>query len=158
MELKLFLDCDGVLANFNKKFHSVFGMEPEDFRKKFGPKVFWLKIKAYDNFFASLDLMPDAMELFNAVEHLKPTILTGCPWGNWAQPQKLAWRDKYFPHTEMICTNSRDKRNSMVDGKLNILIDDLEKFKHLWEEQNGVFILHKNAKDSILELKSHVKL
>lgn len=155
-KIKVFLDCDGVLADFNGRFKNIFGMEPEEFRKTFGPKIFWLKIKSCDNFFGSLDLLPDAMELYNSVKHLNPSILTGCPWGNWSQPQKLYWRDKYFPGVEMICTTSKNKREYMLKDVKNILIDDLEKFKHLWEERGGVFILHSNAEASILELSKHI--
>jgi len=30
------------------------------------------------------------MDLFEAVAPMRPVILTGCPRGGWAQPQKLA--------------------------------------------------------------------
>ena len=41
--------------------------------------------------------MPDAMELFEAVRHLDPIILTGLPRGNWAADQKVRWAAQYFP-------------------------------------------------------------
>lgn len=33
--------------------------------------------------------MPDGRELWGGVESLRPTILTGLPMGNWAEPQKV---------------------------------------------------------------------
>lgn len=37
-----------------------------------------------------LDWMPDGRELWDGVAHLQPTILTGLPMGNWAEPQKVS--------------------------------------------------------------------
>ena len=95
--------------------------------------------------------MPDARELFEAVEHLGPVILTGLPLGDWAEPQKRAWGAKHFPHTSMICCLSKDKRNHMQSG--DILVDDFLKYKHLWEEAGGIFVHHTSAKSSIEALK-----
>lgn len=38
---------------------------------------------------ANLDWMPDGRELWEGVESLQPTILTGLPMGKWAEPQKV---------------------------------------------------------------------
>ena len=90
------------------------------------------------------------MELFEAVRHLDPIILTGLPRGNWAADQKVRWAAKYFPGTKIITTMARDKRNHAKEG--DVLVDDQDRHRHLWEEMGGVFIHHKSATQSLEEL------
>jgi hypothetical protein len=86
----LFLDLDGVLADFDAGAHMVLGMSPKAFEEKHGRREFWRRLAGAKAFYATLPLMPDAMLLFEAVKHLEPTILTGLPLGNWAAPQRCA--------------------------------------------------------------------
>lgn len=149
--MQLFLDCDGVLADFETYAETIFGLPPRSFEEKFGTKRFWVDLQSHEGFFEKLPLMPDAKELFESVEHLNPVILTALPVGIWAEPQKRAWGAKHFPNTKMICCMARDKKIYMQPG--DILIDDWPKYKHIWEEAGGIFILHTSAKDSIAKLK-----
>ena len=48
---------------------------------------------------------------------------------------------------------ARDKRNHAREH--DVLVDDQDKHRHLWEEIGGVFIHHKNARQSIEELKAY---
>ena len=92
------------------------------------------------------------MELFCAVRHLNPVILTGLPRGNWAADQKVRWAAEYFPGTRIITTMARDKRNHAREG--DVLVDDQERHRHLWEEV-GEFIHHTSARDSIDQLRAY---
>ena len=149
--MQLFLDCDGVLADFDTYAEKIFGLPPRKAEAELGQERFWAPLQSHEGFYEKLPLMPDARELFEAVEHLNPIILTGLPVGEWAEPQKRAWGRKYFPHTTMICCMSKDKRNHMKPG--DVLVDDWPKYKDLWEEAGGIFVLHTSAKDSIAKLK-----
>jgi hypothetical protein len=40
-EYKVYLDMDGVLADFDQRFRDLSGMEPRDFENKYGKKAFW---------------------------------------------------------------------------------------------------------------------
>jgi len=153
MQVKLFLDCDGVLADFDKRFFELAGEPSRGFEDKYGAKEFWKIIAKDENFFENLDLLPGAQELYDAVKHLNPPILTGIPHGDWAQPQKLRWRDKHFPEAEMICCPSRDKFKHMEEGKLNVIIDDWAKHQHIWENNEGIFILHTSVEESLDQLR-----
>lgn len=149
----VYLDCDGVLADFDKAASTIFGMPPKVFERRFGPGLFWKKLANTPDFFATLDLMPDAMELFDAVRHLDPVILTGLPRGNWAEPQKRHWARQHFPGVEVITTSAALKREHCHPG--DALVDDRDKHRHLWEEAGGIFIHHKDARSSIAALKAH---
>jgi hypothetical protein len=95
--------------------------------------------------------MPDAMELYAAVRHKNPIILTGMPRGNWAEPQKRRWAERHFPGVPVITTMAALKHEHRQGG--DVLVDDRENHRHLWEQEGGVFIHHKDAKTSIAELR-----
>jgi hypothetical protein len=45
---------------------------------------------------------------------------------------------------------AREKHLHMEKG--DVLVDDRENHRHLWENAGGIFIHHKNARDSIAQL------
>lgn len=148
---QLYLDCDGVLADFDAGAAAVLGMAPRAYEKRHGIGRFWKGLANASDFYFNLPLMPDAMELFGAVKHLDPVILTGLPLGGWAADQKVRWAARHFPGTRIITTMARDKRNHAREG--DVLVDDQVKHRRLWEEVGGVFIHHTGAKASIAALR-----
>jgi hypothetical protein len=91
-----------------------------------------------------------ALDLFAAVRHLDPIILTGLPLGKWAAPQKVRWAAEHFPGTRIITCMARDKRNHAREG--DVLVDDMLKYQHLWEESGGVFVHHRNVDETLAAL------
>ena len=148
---QLYLDCDGVLADFDKGAKSILGLPPRAYEKRHGIGRFWQKLATAPDFYFSLPLLPDAMELFEAVKHLHPVILTGLPRGNWAADQKIRWAAQHFPGTRIITTMARDKRDHAKEG--DVLVDDQLRHRHLWEEVGGIFVHHKSAAGTIEELR-----
>jgi 5' nucleotidase, deoxy (Pyrimidine), cytosolic type C protein (NT5C) len=149
----IFLDCDGVLADFDGGARRVFGMHPTDFERRFGLKRFWAKLASTPDFFANLDVLPDALELFEAVRHKNPVILTGLPRGAWAEPQKRRWAERHFPGIQVITTTAALKREHCRPG--DALVDDRDKYRKLWERAGGIFIHHRNAAKSNELLRQH---
>jgi len=147
---RLFLDADGVLADFDLSARRLLGMTPKEFIAKHGRGTFWKRLAKAPNFYASLPEMPDARVLFDAVKHLKPTILTGLPIGNWAAPQKVKWAAEHFPGVPIITCMARDKHKHMHPG--DVLVDDREKHRPAYEEAGVVFVHHRNAEDSLRQL------
>ena len=146
----LFLDCDGVLADFDAGATALLGMGPRAFEERHGKREFWRRLAKARDFYATLPLMPDATELFEAVEHLRPTILTGLPLGNWAAPQKVRWAAEHFPGVPIITCMARDKYRYMQPG--DVLVDDSPTHRAVWENAGGLFILHRSARASLDEL------
>jgi len=95
--------------------------------------------------------MSDARILFDAVEQLRPTILTGLPLGNWAAPQKLRWAAAHFPGVPIITCMARDKYRHMEKG--DVLVDDREDHRARWEDAGGIFVHHVTARQSLSELE-----
>jgi hypothetical protein len=150
---QIYLDCDGVLADFDKGAAAIFGMSPTAFEKRRGLGAFWKALATAPDFFDQLEPMPDAFELFEAVRAHNPIILTGLPRGNWAEPQKRRWAERHFPGVEVITTSAALKREHCHPG--DALVDDRPKYRSLWEEAGGVFIHHTSAAASIAALKAH---
>ncbi|MGQ0560180.1 MAG: hypothetical protein ACT4OE_11490 [Sphingosinicella sp.] len=153
---QLYLDADGVLADFDKGAIAVLGLRPREYEQRHGLGRFWARLAKASDFYFGLPLMDDAMALFEAVKHLEPVILTGLPRGNWAADQKVRWAAKHFPGTRIITTMARDKRNHAKEG--DVLVDDQERHRHLWEEVGGVFIHHHDAKRTLAELARYFPL
>lgn len=147
---RLFLDADGVLADFDQGARRLLGMEPTAFGAKHGRREFWRRIANAKNFYGSLPEMPDARLLFDAVRHLKPTILTGLPLGKWAAPQKVQWAAEHFPGVPIITCMARDKAKHMHPG--DVLVDDRENHRAAYEAAGVVFVRHKNAAESLRTL------
>ena len=146
----LFLDLDGVLADFDAGAKAVLGMSSRDFEARHGKREFWRRLARAKDFYATLPLLPDAMVLFEAVRHLEPTILTGLPLGDWAAPQKVRWAARHFPGTKIITTMARDKYKHMTG--MDVLVDDRADHRDKWEAAGGIFIHHGSARDSLRRL------
>ena len=150
---KLFLDADGVLADFDAGARDLLGgMTPRQFEARYSKREFWRWLANHPDFYATLPLMADARLLFDAVEHLKPTILTGLPLGNWAAPQKVRWAAEHFPGTPIITCMARDKYRYMEPG--DVLVDDREDHRSKWEDAGGIFIHHRSARESLAALSA----
>jgi hypothetical protein len=148
--MQLFLDCDGVLADFDRGAQQVLGLPPRAFQKRHGLPEFWKRLAKAGGFYARLPLLPDAMKLFDAVRHLDPVILTGCPRGGWAEAQKERWAEQHFPGTRIITCMAVDKRHHARAG--DILVDDTLRHRHLWEQADGTFVHHRSADQTLAEL------
>jgi hypothetical protein len=149
-EPRLFLDADGVLADFDEGAKRLLGMYPREYERKHGRGAFWKRLANANNFYGTLPEMADARRLFDAVKHLKPTILTGLPLGNWAAPQKVEWAAAHFPGVPIITCMARDKHKHMKPG--DVLVDDRENHRAAYEAAGVVFVHHQNAEDSLRQL------
>lgn len=152
MRRRIYLDCDGVLADFDRGAQDILGLPPAAFEKRYGLGEFWKRLATAPAFFENLQPLPDAFELYEAVRHRDPVILTGLPRGAWAEPQKRRWAARHFPDVEVITTAAALKREHCHPG--DVLVDDREKYRRLWEAAGGVFVHHRNARSSIAELRA----
>jgi hypothetical protein len=149
-ERQLYLDCDGVLADFDRGAERLLGVPPRDFEARHGRARFWDRLAQAPEFFFHLPLMPGATELFAAVRHLHPIILTGLPRGNWAAAQKVRWAAQHFPGTKIITCLAADKRRHCAQG--DVLVDDTLKYRQRWEDAGGIFIHYRSVDQALEEL------
>lgn len=156
--MQVFLDCDGVLADFDKFASEILGIHPREYeRQKHNDAELWERLYAVEDYFFKLPKMPDADTLVAGVEEMgfEPVILTGVPskeGSDWAIDQKTRWAAVHFPHLSIICCKSKDKFMHMLPGDHNVLIDDWDKHMKTWQDAGGTFILHTSAEKSLEEL------
>lgn len=157
MNTRLYIDLDGVMADFDKYFLQEFGVESQ----KLDDPTLWKWINGHGNFFRNLPLCEGALEFFRSVEHLNPTILTACPKSNYAVAavQKRQWVYEHLSKdvTVIPMMGGKNKRLFM-HAPGDILIDDFEKNCIPWAEHGGIAILHKDFESTRdnLNLALHV--
>lgn len=148
---QIFLDCDGVLADFDRAAERLFHMTPRNAEEKFGRGVFWRRIRSAGHFYRNLSLAADAMELYRAVAHLNPIILTGVPIGGWAEEDKIAWAAEHFPGVPIVTCKAKEKFMHVRHAG-DVLVDDYLKYKQQWEDAGGFFVHHISARGTVIQL------
>jgi hypothetical protein len=150
--MKVFLDCDGVLADFDRVAFDLCGKTPRLAEDKAEAAKIWKALRGQPDFFFMLPKMHDADILVQGVRALgfDPVILTGVPLWEEAEEQKLCWGREHFPSLKMVTCRSSEKSLQCERG--DVLIDDWDRYKSNWENSGGVFILHKSAEESLKAL------
>ena len=147
---QVFVDLDGVLVDFDAGYEKAFGVRPDKVRDN----VDWNLVRSVPGFYAGLPPMEDALQIWSFVVQLKrkPIILTGVPKSiPVAADEKRAWCARYLgDDIQVVTCFSREKCLHMQPG--DVLIDDWDKYRHLWLAAGGRFVLHRSAESSIDEL------
>jgi len=146
---------DGVLADFDTHYEDVFGVQVS----KAKDDVDWAKVGAHPNFYLNMPPFYDTDELWNYVQRYNPIILTGIPRPESvpeAADNKRAWIRKCLdPDVEVVCCRSREKCRYAKDS---VLVDDWDRYRHLWVGRGGIWITHISANQTIKELDAIMKL
>lgn len=140
---QLFLDLDGVFADFDSLVKANWGWDRDPMRDTIPNDVFWNTLRTYKGrLFQDLKPMPYAKDLWEALSHYKPVILTGVARSILGCVEdKLAWVAKYVdPDVPVICATSRNKWKYAKPG--DVLLDDSPKYEELWTKAGGVWITH----------------
>lgn len=167
--MKVFLDMDGVLADFVRGYREHVGICIKVMNKMYDDNVYpdrnhvWEKTRD-GNFWKSLPKMPEADIIIETVfSHWHENdinILTApvrcdpsCP------TQKLEWVKAHTnikPENFNAVHRSRKKEFACVGGKPNLLIDDHEKNIAEWREAGGIGIEHYDINKTLEQIKQIV--
>lgn len=151
----VWVDSDGVLADFNERWFQFFDEDAEKMRERMTKKELWNFVKEIDfHFFERLKKLSGSNELIRGIERFgfSPIVLTGSPTYR-GYPQKVRWFKEHFPDLPVIVCKSKEKHLFCKPG--DILIDDRTKYKHLWEEAGGIFITYTDWRSALNELKQY---
>ena len=148
---EVFVDMDGVLADFFGEWQKLIGKGWRDVKgKAIEPALQAIRDK--DDFWLSLPLTANAKPLLNLIKDVKGsyTILSAPLAGDKkAEPHKREWIKKnlsFFPPKNIIITADKQKYATQSDGTPNILIDDFGSNISKWEASGGVGFKHKDHK------------
>ena len=157
---KVYLDMDGVIANFDKRFKDISGMSPKEFESKYGTKEFWNLIDE-DNkisFWVGIEEMPGAKALVDYVKKYNFELLTSPSAKKQSYLGKLLWvrnHSSLFGGKPRV-NFKRAKEKHLVKDKLtekDILIDDREDTIERWNTAGGTGIHYKSASQVLNDLK-----
>jgi 5'(3')-deoxyribonucleotidase len=154
----IFLDMDGVVADFDKYTTDMVGVKPSS---NVYPDHVWAKIAENKRLYRDLPICADARYLVENVlaiakeNNADVLFLTAVPKGNdmpWAFYDKIIWTTKYFPNIPVwFGPYSNDKK--LRAGRYNILIDDRSVNIKEWIESGGHGILYKDAGSALDQLR-----
>ena len=128
----IYLDMDGVVADFDKRFNDLSGMMPQDYVNKNGLNAFWDLIdeKHKVAFWRGIELMPDAQKLVKFVEQYPFEMLTAPSIKKQSIIGKGLWvKDKigtlYSTKPKVTYRSAKQKHTVKPNlTKFDILIDD----------------------------------
>lgn len=160
-EYRIYVDLDGVLVDFKKGVEPIIGVRYSEEKyandKKF-KKMFWDRIKEHNKqggkLWLHLDLMHDAMKLWNYIKPHSPEILTATGTSILsAGEQKREWVSRHLGGNVVVHIVTYAKDKSMFAGPNHILIDDKPEAIKPWSDAGGTGIVHKSASNTIQQLK-----
>jgi hypothetical protein len=143
---RLFVDLDGVLADFDSGVLRVTGRQPH----QQSPGDMWRKLQsARPPFFEGLGWTKDCgQKLWDNIAPFAPAVLTGLPRGTWAEPQKRKWCARFLGASVKVhCCASKDKKNYATsclrfEKRQPVLIDDRLSNCDEWKQAGGTAIHH----------------
>jgi hypothetical protein len=154
----IYLDIDGVIADFDKRFTELAGMGPREYEDSFGSEKFWdfIDIKHKIKFFSKMDWMPEGKKLYNFIKQFDHKLLSAPSKNDASKVGKRIWAKENTPETQLILSPAYNKKN--YADKSNILIDDRESNIQQWKDAGGIGILFKSTDQVIDELKKIMNL
>jgi hypothetical protein len=142
--MNLFVDMDGVLADFAQYHQAVFGWRPDE-----EDEVDWAVVREVKDFHLNIPPMADLELLWGRIERYRPIVLTGVPEEIGEAPaDKRAWVSKHLgPEVEVRCCPSSKKWMHAQPG--DILIDDTVKHRKHWIKAGGIWVTHRTAEGTV---------
>ena len=158
---QIYLDMDGVIADFNQRFENLSGMEPSAFEQKYGKDLFWdfIDEKNKLRFWVGIPVMEGAKQLVDYVSKHDYTVLTAPSMKKESKLGKLLWirnktGDLFNSKPQVIFKKAKEKHKVKPSlTEFDILIDDRADTVDRWTSAGGTGILFQSAPQAIKELK-----
>ena len=160
MDYKVYVDMDGVVADFDQRFVDLSGMLPREFEAKYGKNAFWEFIDEGDNklkFWVGIPQMSDAQQLIDFVSKYDYEMLTAPSLKKQSLMGKGLWminqtKKGLFPSKPKVNYKSAKNKKDFAAPN-HILIDDKASTIDSWNAAGGIGILHTSAANTISQLK-----
>lgn len=157
--LKIFIDLDGVLTDFEKSARQLF---PGGWKKVSitNPALFWRAVSNKGpEFWSEMAWLKGGKQVWSFLKKWDPTVLSAYPrdrantikgkriWVKRELGRKAAKSAIFCPKAEKI----------KYAGTGQVLVDDNRVIVENWRKAGGVGILHKNLKDTIKILERTIR-
>jgi 5'(3')-deoxyribonucleotidase len=161
---KIYLDMDGVLADFHSRYIELFSSTPKDSRdnKLFSPQ--WKEFVKTEQF-KTLDWWKDGEYFLDNIRLLQlqygfdVEILSssgGERYHDLVVKQKLFWlNEKGITYNANIVSGRKKKKEYAASN--NILVDDTEDVIDDFNAAGGIGLLHVDADETLTKIKLHLQ-
>ena len=156
---KLYLDMDGVVADFDEYAYRTLGIPPAN---GIYPEDIWQKLAENKRIYRDLvktiyaDVLLENCIEFCKINNYELLFLTAVPKGNnvkFAFYDKVNWARMYFPNIPVLFgPYSKDKHKHCT--KNDMLIDDRISNIEEWTKAGGIAIHHTSIETTLKHLKS----
>lgn len=157
---KIFLDMDGVIADFNQQFISLFGMHPKDYENKFGKSKFWKEItKKGKDFWVNINMMENAKELLELMNEkndsgVQVEILSAPSRDKSSLIGKKEWLENHNIKFNQNFVPAIEKQK--FSSPEHLLIDDNQDNCSQWINKGGPAILYTDFNSFIKEFQPYL--
>ena len=160
-KVKIYLDMDGVLSDFNQRFRSLAGMEPDEFESKYGKTAFWDFIDEGNNkirFWVGIPVMNGAKELVDLASKYNYSVLTAPSAKKQSRLGKSLWIRNHtgdlFPSKPSVIFKRASEKHLVKPEltKNDILVDDKKSTIDNWNAAGGTGIFYKNISQVLNDL------
>lgn len=154
--MKIYLDMDGVLTDFEKRYDELFGVRPKEVSSR--TAHFWRYFETFieGGHFRTLDKHKDADKLLQFVEELRVPVEILTSSGGPKHHEKVT-EDKIT----WLCNNAIPYKANVVAGgskkaefadPWHILVDDTQHVIDKYRAAGGTAILHYDIDETLKEL------
>ena len=160
---EIYVDMDGVLADFFGEWAKLMGVDSFRDIKDAGPAL--AKIRATDNFWLRLPVLPQAEQLLSLIKQVKGEYnICTSPLADDpnCEQHKHEWIKKnlaFFPPKNIHITHNKPQFAKSQNGSANILIDDYGVNINAWEAAGGIGFKYKDHKfeRTAKDIKQHIQ-
>jgi ribulose bisphosphate carboxylase small subunit len=151
MHPKIYLDVDGVFADYEGDYKRLTGGDPSE-----KGKIKFQRFRNFPHFYRNLPLLPDAMKLWMFVKAFNPSFLTAASnFVKTSKEDKEQWIHQHFGvqgERVIVVNYPNDKWKHATPGA--VLVDDNQKNCDQWVHAGGTAIHHVSADDTIRKLRA----
>lgn len=151
MSRRIYLDLDGVMADFDAHFEALFQRSckdtPDDEK--------WPLIYAHGDFFQTMPMCPGAAEFWGRHADRGLIVLTACAKSQYESTarQKRAWVRRHLgAHVTVLPVQGGVNKRLFMHAPGDVLIDDYRRNTEAWEEHGGIAILHRSWEETEKQL------
>ena len=124
----IYLDMDGVLADFDKHFENLYGISPKGYEAKHGQIAFWRTIYKTPRYFEDIPINPKVYDIINMCKALTLDVCILSSPSSTNQPLcmlgKRKWIDK---HLGVDFPAIFEKHKEKYAEPTALLVDDYDK-------------------------------